>query len=98
LFFWKKTQKHLSNSLVYGFGIFAELAKERAIGAYMRASGSRASSWHRSFSQGSSLLSGALRSLSGLLHFLAGLLGFENKFCQTVRHAIFFFSQYYFES
>jgi hypothetical protein len=69
VFFEKKTQKSLSNNLVYGFGIFGELTKERAIGAYMRALGSHASAWHRSFSRGSSLLNGALC-------FLAGLLGF----------------------
>jgi hypothetical protein len=46
LIFLEKTQKPLSNSLTYGFGIFGELTKERAIGAYMRASGSRASAWH----------------------------------------------------
>jgi hypothetical protein len=65
VFFEKKTQKSLSNNLVYGFGIFGELTKERAIGAL----GSHASAWHRSFSRGSSLLNGALC-------FLAGLLGF----------------------
>jgi hypothetical protein len=90
-FFEKKTQKPISNSLAYKFGIFGELAKERAIGAYMPASRSRASAWHRSFSRGSSLLSGALRSLSGPLRFLAGLLSFWNEICHTVGDAIFFF-------
>jgi hypothetical protein len=73
VFLEKKTQKSLCNSLAYWFGIFWELAKERAIGAYMRASGSRASAWHRSFSRGSSLLSGALPCLAGLFIRLAGL-------------------------
>jgi hypothetical protein len=89
-FFFGKTQKPLSNSLTYGFGIFGELAKERAIGAYMHASGSRASAWHRSFSRGSSLLSGSLCSLSRSLCFLAGLLSFWNEIYQTVGDAIFF--------
>jgi hypothetical protein len=81
VFFLKKTQKPL----------FRELAKEWAISAYMRASSNRASAWHRSFSRGSSLLSGPLR-------FLAGLLGFWNEICQTVGDAILFSSPYYFRS